>query len=172
MDNVVRTSKRSGSRVREEVAPEEFEDHMVPSNFFNDTYLLPSFYMPENKELLIATHNNIRRSMFYQAFRDVKYTEYRRLKVDDDFFEFKSLEDAQEGWLDYFNDHYLQPERNHRLLGVQKWKFNRNGLYDSEYLVKFYHTDKDEFRSKIYPLNFRDYIRLRWYNRRYFKVVV
>ena len=135
---MVKVPKRGTKRVREEVSSEEFVDPLVPPNFFNDTYLLPSFYMPENKELLIATHNNIRRSMFYQAFRDIKYTEFKRLKIDEDFFEFKSLEEGKEGWFDYYNDHYIQPERNFRLLGVQKWTFNRNGLYESTYMIKFF----------------------------------
>ena len=81
MEGMIRTPKRGKSRVREEISAEDTNDPTVPPNFFNDTYLLPSFYMPENKELLIQTHNNIRRSMFYQTFRDIKYTEYRRLKA-------------------------------------------------------------------------------------------
>lgn len=125
--------------------------------------------MPENKQLLLATHNNVRRSIFYQAFRNIKYVEYRRLKREDDFFEFKELQESQEGWLDYYNDRYLQPERSDRLIGVQTWIFNRNGVKESKYKVKFYHTDKDEFKSKIYPHNLLDYVRLRWYNRRWFK---
>ena len=159
MEKMLKVSKRGGKRIREEVTTDEIVDPLVPSTFFDDTYLLPSFYMPENKALLIATHNNIRRSIFYQAFRDIKYTEFKRLKVDEDFFEFKSLEDTDEGWFDYLNDHYIQPERNYRLLGVQKWTFNRNGLKDSIYRVKFYHTDKDEFKAKVYPSNFLDYVR-------------
>ena len=155
----------------EEVEVNETHDPLLPPNFFDDTYLLPSFYMPENKNLMISTHNSIRKSIFYQAFRDIKYVEYKRLKHDDDFFEFSSLEDTQEGWFDYYNDKYIQPERNYKLIGVQKWTFDRNGIDKSYYRVKFYHTDKDEFKAKIYPLNFRDYFRLRWYNRQYFKLV-
>mmetsp|Transcript_13142 Transcript_13142/g.14764 ORF Transcript_13142/g.14764 Transcript_13142/m.14764 type:complete len:82 (-) Transcript_13142:20-265(-) len=81
------------------------------------------------------------------------------------------MEEADEGFLDYYNDHYIQPERNYRLLEVQNWTFNRNGTGEGKYKVKFYHTDKDEFKSKIYPHSLVDYFRMRWYNRKYFKVV-
>ena len=179
---MIKVPKRGRSQVRQEVTVDEARDPTVPSNFFNDTYLLPSFYMPENKQLLIQTHNNIRRSLFYDAFRDIKYTEYKRLAEDEDFFEFKHLENIENGRppshlieydhkLLYFNDHYLQPERNYRLLGCQKWTFDRNGISEGEYLIKFYHTDKDEFKPKVYPISWKDYFRLRLYKRKYFKVL-
>ena len=98
-------------------------------------------------------------SLVNNKFRDIKYTEYKRLKQDDDFFEFKSLEETEEGFIDYYNDHYLQPERNYRLLEVQTWVFNRNGTGEGIYKVKFYHTDKDEFRAKVYPKSWKDYFR-------------
>ncbi|CAI2380002.1 unnamed protein product [Moneuplotes crassus] len=171
MDGLVRIPKSNSSNIRSQLDETQSDDPHVPPNFFDDTYLLPSFYMPENKELLVHTHNSIRRTLFSSTFMDIKFTEYKRLKEDDDFFEFKDLQEAEEGFFNYYNDHYLQPERNYRLLDVQTWTFNRNGINESKYLVKFYHTDKDEFRSKIYPQNWIDYFRMRWHQRKILKLV-
>lgn len=44
--------------------------------FFEDQILQPSFYMPENEDLKMATHHNIRRTLFFSVFRNVKYVEF------------------------------------------------------------------------------------------------
>ena len=67
----------------DKILPEKFEDTALPSGFFEDYLLSPSFYMPENEELKWTTHNNIRRTLFYSVFRNVKYIEFKRLKNED-----------------------------------------------------------------------------------------
>ena len=70
MDGMVKVPKRKTSGVREGLENEKADfDPWVPPGFFDDTYLLPSFYMPENKELLVNTHNSIRRTLFGQVFK-------------------------------------------------------------------------------------------------------
>ena len=54
--------------------------------------LLPSFYMPETETLKWSTHNGIRKTLFFSAFRNVKYIEYKRLKNEEEHFELKSIE--------------------------------------------------------------------------------
>ncbi len=41
--------------------------------------LTPSFYMPETEDLRWATHNGIRKTLFFAAFRNIKYVEFKRL---------------------------------------------------------------------------------------------
>ena len=54
--------------------------------------LQPNFYMPENEELRWATHNSIRKTLFFNVFRSIKNVEFRRLKNPEDYFEFVKLE--------------------------------------------------------------------------------
>lgn len=67
--------------------------------------VLPTFYQPETKELAFATHNNIRRSMFFAAFRSVKYVEYKHLSNKQDSFDFDRVEKtgthSEEGYIDW-----------------------------------------------------------------------
>ncbi|CAI2380486.1 unnamed protein product [Moneuplotes crassus] len=73
----------------------ESHDPHVPQNFFDDTYLLPSFYTPENKELFADIHNSIRRNLLSSTFIYFKHTEFKRLKEDDDFFEFRKFKNQK-----------------------------------------------------------------------------
>ena len=101
-------------------------DPLVPENFFSDVILRPSFYMPETDELKFGTHNNIRRTIFFATFQRIKELEYSYLKRDEDFFEFVRLDNnASEGWIDFMLDRYLSKDRGSRVVGVQKWIFNR-----------------------------------------------
>jgi len=57
--------------------------------------------MPENEELKIATHHNIRRTLFFSVFRNVKYVEYQRLKSEEEYFELiEPIEPWTEGLYD------------------------------------------------------------------------
>ena len=40
-----------------------------------------------------------------------------------------------------------------------------------KYKLKVYHMDDDEFRGTVYPQSSIDYIRYRWFNRKYFRVL-
>ena len=73
--------------------------------------LQPSFYMPETEDLRWATHNGIRKTLFFATFRNVKFIEYKRLKSEDDFFELKTIEPCEEGFIDSFIDTYITREQ-------------------------------------------------------------
>ena len=62
------------------IIPPEYADESLPSGFLEDQIILPSFYQPETDALRWATHQNIRRTLFYSLFRDIKYCEYKRVK--------------------------------------------------------------------------------------------
>ena len=129
--------------------------------------------MPENEELKRGTHNNIRRTLFYSIFRNIKYIEFKHLASQEDFFELKTpIEECEEGYFDRFMERYVSKEKiNGRLLAVQKWTVNRNDKGDGLYRVKIYHMNDDEFREKVYPLSYLDYARLLWFNRKRFRVL-
>jgi len=66
----------------------------IPDGFLNapGMCILPQFYMPETEELRWATHLNIRKSLFFNVFRSVKYCEFKRLKSEEeDFFELEKI---------------------------------------------------------------------------------
>ena len=72
--------------------------------------LIPSFYMPETDALKWSTHNGIRKTLFFSAFRNVKYIEYKRLKNEEEYFELKSIEPWDQGFIDKFIDTYIGGE--------------------------------------------------------------
>eukprot|EP00347_Sterkiella_histriomuscorum_P009109 403342487 len=149
------------------------DDISLPDGFLDDQILSPSFYMPENQELKRGTHNNIRRTLFYSLFRNVKYLEYKRLKSEDDYFELKSpIESWDEGYYDRFVEKYITKEKARgKLLAVQKWTVNRNDNTEGLYRVKIYQMDDDEFRGKLYPISYTDYAKYLWFNRKYFRIM-
>lgn len=80
--------------------------------FLEDHILSPSFYMPENEELKISTHNNIRKTMFYSVFHNIKFLEFKRLKSEDEYFELKEpIEAWKEGYIDYYVEKYFSKEK-------------------------------------------------------------
>lgn len=129
--------------------------------------------MPENEELKMGTHNNIRRTLFYSVFRNVKYLEYKRLASEDDFFELKTpIEPWKESYFDKFIEYYISGEKKRgKLLSVQKWTVNRNNASEGVYRVKIYHMDDDEFKGKLYPTSIQDSIRYLWFNRKHFRIM-
>ena len=56
MNNEERAQGKMKSEEEEKEIP---HDDLIPDNFLNDTYLLPSFYLPENNFLMVDTHNGI-----------------------------------------------------------------------------------------------------------------
>ena len=80
------------------------EAKLLPDGFLNapGMCLLPTFYQPETEELRWATHLNIRKTLFFQVFRNIKYCEFKHLKSeDDDFFELDKVDpNESEGTLD------------------------------------------------------------------------
>ena len=62
------------------IIPKRYDDPTLPPGFLDHCCLLPSFYQPETDELRWATHQNIRRTLFFAVFRDIKYCEFKRLK--------------------------------------------------------------------------------------------
>merc|ERR1712153_108344 len=60
--------------------PAHLNDPSLPPGFLDDVCLLPSFYQPETNDLRWGTHQNVRRSLFFSIFRDVKYVEYKRMQ--------------------------------------------------------------------------------------------
>lgn len=77
---------------------------MLPNGFLNapGMCLLPSFYQPETEELRWSTHLNIRKTLFFGVFRNIKYCEFQRLKSEqNDWFELEKVDPIEkEGWLD------------------------------------------------------------------------
>ncbi|CDW74613.1 UNKNOWN [Stylonychia lemnae] len=149
------------------------EDISLPQGFLDDQILSPSFYMPENEELKYGTHNNIRRTLFYSIFRNVKYVEFKRLKSEDDYFELKTpVEPWDEGLYDRFMEKFITKEKQRgKLIAVQKWVVNRNDEGEGLYRVKIYQMDDDEFRDKIYPQSYKDMLRYYWFNRKHFRIL-
>ena len=112
--------------------------------------------MPETEELRWNTHNSIRKTLFFSAFRLIKYTEYRRLSSEDDSFELKTITPWSEGFLDRVIDTYITREkRDGRLVQTQRWEMERESAAGAHalglYRVKIYHMNNDEFRAKVYP---------------------
>ena len=68
--------------------------------------------------MMVATHNNIRKSLFYQAFRIIRYVEYGWVLKEGEFFEFKSFKDTEERMWDYIMDSYFSKVKNDWLIGV------------------------------------------------------
>ena len=139
--------------------------------------LLPSFYQPETEVLRWSTHLNIRKTMFYQAFRNIKYCEFKRLKnEEDDCFELDKVDPSEpEGLIDKWVETYWSHEKARgKLLQTQKWTLKRTiNKLESEghYKVKVYHMDDDEFRCKLYPYSWLDTARYLWWDRNFLKIL-
>ena len=75
--------------------------------------LLPSFYKPETEELRWSSHYNVRKLLFFNTFRSIKYCEFKRLKGDDSSFELLEIvSDAlSEGWMDKAIEKYWSKEK-------------------------------------------------------------
>ena len=87
----------SSDRIKEETS-------LLPRGFLDAAgmCLLPSFYQPETEELRQSTHLNIRKTLFFAVFRNIKYCEFKRLKSeDDDYFELDKVDpNEKEGMID------------------------------------------------------------------------
>ena len=40
-----------------------------------------------------------------------------------------------------------------------------------KYKLKVYHMDDDEFRAKVYPHSFVDFVRYKWFTRTFFRIM-
>ena len=91
------------------------EESQLPKGFLDakGMCLLPSFYQPETEVLRWSTHLNIRKTMFYQAFRNIKYCEFKRLKnEEDDCFELDQVDPSEpEGAIDKWVETYWSREK-------------------------------------------------------------
>ena len=115
--------------------PSHLDDPSLPPGFLDDICLLPSFYQPETNELRWATHQNVRRSLFFSIFRDIKYVEFKRMQwfYSKGSFQIDSFEKSQEGFVDTFFEKYITKEKS------------RGRLIDC-YLLRMdrFKTDQDE----------------------------
>ncbi len=66
--------------------------------------------MPETEELRWSTHNGIRKTLFFSAFRNIKYVEFKRLTNEEDYFELNKIEPCSEGMVDRIIDRYITRE--------------------------------------------------------------
>ena len=73
--------------------------------------MLPTFYQPETEALWWATHNNIKKTLFFSVFRSVKYIEYKRLKNEKDGFTLDSVAEGGEAFIDKFLETYWSKEK-------------------------------------------------------------
>ena len=89
------------------------EDASIPKGFLDneDICLLPTFYQPETQELKWATHNNVRKTLFYSMWRNLKYCAFKRLKSENDSFELDSVTEGVEGLFDLFIEKYWSKEK-------------------------------------------------------------
>ena len=130
--------------------------------------------MPENEQLKWATHNNVRRTLFFSVFRSIKYVEFKRLKnEEEDFFELVTpIEKDKEGFIDKFIENYITKEKvGGKLIDVQKWRVNRNNKSEGCFKVKYYHLNTDEFKGKVYPYSWRDTLVYLWFERKHFRIL-
>ena len=40
-----------------------------------------------------------------------------------------------------------------------------------QYRIKIYHMEDDEFRGNVYPVSWLDWMRYKWFNRKYFRIM-
>uniref|UniRef100_A0A7S3CTP8 Uncharacterized protein n=1 Tax=Strombidium rassoulzadegani TaxID=1082188 RepID=A0A7S3CTP8_9SPIT len=176
------------------IIPREYLDNSVPPGFLDDVCLLPTFYQPETEQLKWATHQNIRKSIYFQAFRDIKYCEFKRLSklkssYPDATFQLGEVVKAEEAYFDKLIDKLTtrEIERGGKLIDVYIMNVNRfktdeynekdavsmeKALLDvGKYKMKVFHMDDDEFRCNVYPQNMLDFMRHRWYTRRWFRLM-
>lgn len=146
----------------------------VPAGFLDGPglCLLPTFYMPETEDLRWATHNNIRKTMFFHVFRSVKFCEFKRLKNETDSFELRSVTEGAEGWIDKLVEtHWSKEKETGVLKQTSIWTMQRSDGTSADYKVKVYHMDDDEFRPKCYPQSPIDAFRYLWFNRTFFRIL-
>ena len=123
--------------------------------------MLPSFYKPETEELKWSCHYNVRKMLFMDVFRNLKYCEFKRLKNDEATFELGQISadpsdpNCKEHLFDRLIETYWSDEkRRGKLVEISKWTVTRKSgadTYKGIYRVKVYHMDDDEFRAKLYP---------------------
>ena len=155
------------------------ENKLLPRGFLDAAgmCLLPTFYQPETEELRWATHLNIRKTLFFAVFRNIKYCEFRRLKSEDnDFFELEKVDPNEpEGTIDKLVEQYWSKEKERgRLVQTQKWTLKRtiaNEESEGFYKVKVYHMDDDEFKCKLYPYSWLDTARFLWFDRNFLRIL-
>ena len=152
---------------------------MLPKGFLDapGMCILPSFYQPETEELRWATHLNIRKTLNFAVFRNIKYCEFKRLKnEDDDFFELEKVDPSEkEGFIDSAVETYWTKEKERgKLLQTQKWTIKRTIAKQESlghYKVKVYHMDDDEFKCKLYPYSWLDTARYFWFDRDFLRIL-
>ena len=58
------------------------------------------------------------------------------------------------------------------LFPINRYKNDQDELLGvGKYRVKVYHMDDDEFRANLYPLSIVDFIRYKWFTRKYFRIL-
>ena len=83
-------------------------------------------YQPETEALWWATHNNIRKTLFFALFRSIKYVEYKRLVDDRDGFTLDKVTESKESLIDKFLDTYWGKEMQRgKLMQVSLWQMKR-----------------------------------------------
>ena len=124
-----------------------------------------------------STHLNVRKTLFFGVFRNIKYCEFKRLKNEqDDFFELEEVDPEEpEGTIDKLVETYWTKEKEHgKLVECQRWTLKRT-ISKSEslgfYKVKVYHMDDDEFRTKLYPVGWLDTARYLWFDRNFLRIM-
>ena len=120
--------------------PKKFDDGTLPEGFLDDVCLLPTFYQPETDELRWATHQNIRRTLFFSLFRDIKYCEFKRMQwaYPDGTFQLNKIEKTHDGRISSLIEQYLTKEKV------------RGRMIDSYLLtINRYTSDQDEENNKV-----------------------
>ena len=164
--------------------PKKFDDGTLPEGFLDDICLLPTFYQPETDELRWATHQNIRRTLFFSLFRDIKYCEFKRMQwaYPDGTFQLNKIEKTHDGRISSLIEQYLTKEKvrgrmiDSYLLTINRYTTDKDEENDKvrkvgRYRVKVYHLDDDEFRTKVYPMQPIDYLRYCWFTRTWFRIM-
>ena len=139
--------------------------------------LLPTFYQPETEELRWSTHLNVRKTLFFGVFRNIKFCEFKRLKnEDDDFFELEKVDPNEpEGTFDkWIETKWSKEKERGRLIQCQRWTLKRTISKQESlgfYKVKVYHMDDDEFKCKLYPVSWLDTVRYLWFDRDFWRIM-
>ena len=124
---------------------------------------------------------NIARSLFFGIWREIKFCEFQRLKsVKNGTFQLGEVEKChKERFFEKVNEKYFSDEiKRGRMIdsyifNVLRYKDenNENDFNIGKYKIKIYHMDDDEFRGNVYPLSWIDWMRLRWFNRKWFRIL-
>ena len=99
--------------------------------------------------------------------------------MPDGTFQLGDITQSNEGVFDKFMEKYITKEKSRGRL-ISCYKFQINQYLDSEidkitshsnYKVKIYHMDDDEFKPVLYPYSWRAFAQYKWNNRRWFRIL-